>query len=1098
MLYWFVNFRKILQPNRLFFLLLFLIGLAVAIITFEPNTWLSGWDTLHPEFNFALNLERHINAVWQEHQGLGAASAQAYPAEVLRILLLAGMNLFLQTSVLRWVYTLIMLIAGPLGVYLFTYYLVKKTKIKELSPYIAFLAGFFYLFNLGTVQQFYIQQELFTTLYGLIGFLFLSLTHYLDKPSRRSLLGFAVTVVLALPIAHTPTLFFAAMLNLGIYAFFYAMFRKQNFIKFARDLTLLAITILVVNLGWLIGALNYSFNYADQLRYSRFDQLLGSVAEEYNYEYGDLEDVFTLEGFLLNWQIEREGQTVSLMPEWKAQAQDVTVDYLQYGVLALLVVGLVVSLFMMPKRSIPLVSVLAVSGFFLVNYNAPTGGLYEALIGSSEFVSNILRFPYTKFSIQFMFAYAVFVGIGVGYLIKILQNLTKSYLVAITPLFLMSLLAFVLITQPLISGNLIGDLIKVDYPDRYFQLFDTLNELPEGLIANFPSDSYAGWVEHDWGYYGAGFLWFGIESPLLDRDFDRWSQENEEYYQLMERAIYNLDQDAFDSLIAEYQISYFLYDESIFLNEARHEYGDNVLQLINSSSLVDQQKVFDEEGLYVWQVITNTNSETGANLLTNSQRFYQEIEFDNGKLEFDLQEMGAQLDLTNLAGLQDYNIWSAEFTKGDNKIEVSAQLVSPTFLDGSVSEDLLQSSYKIEFNVDPNRETEFTFNSSQRFTYYPGEESQVWYFLAKGADAHNIKAFYLDSGLNSSNKRTEPVVYSDYCENAGPLSETKELPLSITLRRADKQKCVHFLHYNLVDAESVLVEAYISSTIDLEQTDLGSLMEVCIRQDGSCLNREVVVSAQNSSQFAWAVADPAETVVTSAIFSSIESKDVEVDLSSVIFDFYNQLDEASVQPQISVNPALAGISADKLVLMLPDLASYLPVYSSATQNIKLKANGGVDFKAIKFLNFPNQAALILDYNFKNSEGNDLTAYLFTNNNEYPLYLDRINAERNWMYKYSNKSSNDGSIVISSDYFSIELILNSYTQKRVSEQELSDIGFYLLPESLLESILVESASDTSTSELSAISVQGLQPIQILAYIVGLVYLLGLGILSIRKP
>ena len=34
----------------------------------HPNTWLSGWDTLHPEWNFSLAFERIFNGVWRTDQ----------------------------------------------------------------------------------------------------------------------------------------------------------------------------------------------------------------------------------------------------------------------------------------------------------------------------------------------------------------------------------------------------------------------------------------------------------------------------------------------------------------------------------------------------------------------------------------------------------------------------------------------------------------------------------------------------------------------------------------------------------------------------------------------------------------------------------------------------------------------------------------------------------------------------------------------------------------------------------------------------------------------------------------------------------------------
>ena len=105
--------------NNLFPILLIVITLVLVVVNWKPDTWLSGWDTLHPEFNFKLNLQRTFNGVWQEHQGLGATASQSHPVEFIRTIVLMFFSLFLPLSFLRYAYFFICLILGPLGVYYF-------------------------------------------------------------------------------------------------------------------------------------------------------------------------------------------------------------------------------------------------------------------------------------------------------------------------------------------------------------------------------------------------------------------------------------------------------------------------------------------------------------------------------------------------------------------------------------------------------------------------------------------------------------------------------------------------------------------------------------------------------------------------------------------------------------------------------------------------------------------------------------------------------------------------------------------------------------------------------------------------------------------
>src|SRR5438874_485075 len=94
-----------------------LLSLALAFLNYKPGTWLTGWDNLHPEFNFPLNLHRAFSSVWEEYQSLGLEAGMAHAADLPRILILTPFSLFLPISFLRYLWTFLMLILGPIGAY---------------------------------------------------------------------------------------------------------------------------------------------------------------------------------------------------------------------------------------------------------------------------------------------------------------------------------------------------------------------------------------------------------------------------------------------------------------------------------------------------------------------------------------------------------------------------------------------------------------------------------------------------------------------------------------------------------------------------------------------------------------------------------------------------------------------------------------------------------------------------------------------------------------------------------------------------------------------------------------------------------------------
>ena len=92
---------KRLLKEKPYIISIFIITLIVVVISYKnyvPGTWFTGWDNLHPEFNFKLNLHRVLNAVWQENQGLGLLSGMSHSADLPRILILLPFSLIFRAE----------------------------------------------------------------------------------------------------------------------------------------------------------------------------------------------------------------------------------------------------------------------------------------------------------------------------------------------------------------------------------------------------------------------------------------------------------------------------------------------------------------------------------------------------------------------------------------------------------------------------------------------------------------------------------------------------------------------------------------------------------------------------------------------------------------------------------------------------------------------------------------------------------------------------------------------------------------------------------------------------------------------------------------
>ena len=195
-------------------LLLIVIAFLIIFKSYTPGTILSGWDTLHPEFDFGLYFRR-IFTIWQSNQGLGAPPSQSHIGDLPHAFILWIMSFILPMNSLRYVYILSMLMIGPLGVYFFLKDHVFNRN-KQLQIF-AFIGGLFYLLNLGTLQNFYTPLEMFVVLYGFIGWFFWATMYFLENSNKKNLLVVFIIILLLTPSSHTATLWYIFYFSFGLF-----------------------------------------------------------------------------------------------------------------------------------------------------------------------------------------------------------------------------------------------------------------------------------------------------------------------------------------------------------------------------------------------------------------------------------------------------------------------------------------------------------------------------------------------------------------------------------------------------------------------------------------------------------------------------------------------------------------------------------------------------------------------------------------------------------------------------------------------------------------------------------------------------------------
>lgn len=548
--------------NNLFFpTVLTLIVLVLFATNYIPGTWLSGWDTLHPEFNFSLYFERIIQGSWQEHQGVGAPPAQSHIAELPRAILLYLISLFVTASSVRYIFFFLSLGTGALGMYWLVLKHVVSSGNTVRKQGISFITALFYLLNLTVVQQFVVPLEMFAVHYATLPWIVGLTISYLKTGQRRNLLLLSTTFILAASMSHTATLFYSFFVlyiaSLAIWTL------ASRFSKTSIQRSIVVILVcLVMNLFWLLPNFYFIANHSKEVELSKIHTNFSDEAFLQSRSFGTLRDLSLHKNFLFNWQVYNydKQQFDPLLSEWNEYVEEqFSVRLLYYLVFVIALLGSVLSVIKRQKVGVFVLPMVVVSGIFLINQNFPFTAIFDFLRSNISLFREALRFPFTKFSILYLFSLAVVFAIGFEFIL--------GYVKKIKGLFLMIgfLTVWIIFSAgPAFQGVLVHPEVKVNIPSEYFEAFEWFESQPqEARVAKLPMHSFWGWNYHSWGYQGAGFTWFGIKQPTLDREFDRWSPYNETFYNEISSALYNGEQEDFIKVLKKYDVKYLFWDRSI-------------------------------------------------------------------------------------------------------------------------------------------------------------------------------------------------------------------------------------------------------------------------------------------------------------------------------------------------------------------------------------------------------------------------------------------------------------------------------------------------------------------------------------------------------
>lgn len=496
-----------------------------------------------------------------------------------------------------------MFILGPLGIYFLIKFLFINHK-PVLPPgkfnflnLISFITALLYIFNLSTVQQFYVPFEMFPTQWAYLPWIILFSLKYLHQSKKINLLFFAIFTFFASPQAYASQLWYAFFFVYCAFLSLYSLLQKEYLKKTLK----LIIFTLLLNAFWIIPNLFYIFSSSSTPLENRDNRLYSQEYLLKNRQNGVLTDSALIKGFYLNWSVFNFPKNAfkNLMPQWQLHLDNPLVLIIGYSIFVLSFFGLIIAFLKKDKLFISLSPFFIIPFALLSNRTPPFSYFFDLLIKSS-IIRESFRFIFTKLSILLLFGLIIFFSYFLHFFFDKVKSIKPRLFISIG---LTCCLIFY--SYPIFNGNLISLVVRTNIPKSYFQFWQYFNQQNDGRVLVLPLNQSAGWQYYNWQYQGSGFLWFNLRQSLLDRDSDRWSNQNEQSYKEFFYNLYNQNPTNFAKTLEKYQIKYLVWDQNLISSSDKnndqitfkYEISD-LLKELETKQIVKLINQFDNLSIY--------------------------------------------------------------------------------------------------------------------------------------------------------------------------------------------------------------------------------------------------------------------------------------------------------------------------------------------------------------------------------------------------------------------------------------------------------------------------------------------------------------------
>lgn len=446
---------------------------------------------------------------------------------------------------------------------------VFKRLFPESNFSIGIYSSLFYLFNLYTLSQIwgrFLYPLIF--LWSYLPLFFLQWVSYIESGSKRELVFFAICSLFYSSVFGIVASVFTLFIPVTLYSVILFV-ESRNKAMIIKNFLYISFLWVFINSWWIVPLIGLSD--------TTYGVILNDKANITSL--ADVSKYFDSKEILLLKQKYLFGEN----SDWYNFFQRNSIILTSKLVFVVTLLGLIVS---RKQRNWKFLCILVFLSWFLIKgTNPPYGREFYDFIYKYIPVSQVLRNPYEKLGLVFVFSYALLFSFGLSYLLGYFSSVKKVVIV------FTSLLFFVYLPFPLWSRTFFAN-SRIKVPTYYQDINKFINDSGDGRILHLPFLFGSG-LNYSWGYSGEEPSDYIFENASVSRNLSIINLDD--YYYMLGRSVRN---ENFFKLLSISDIRYLVIHNDTIKSSNFQEDFYSSKEIVNKLKRLKFIKEFGELELY--------------------------------------------------------------------------------------------------------------------------------------------------------------------------------------------------------------------------------------------------------------------------------------------------------------------------------------------------------------------------------------------------------------------------------------------------------------------------------------------------------------------